>query len=363
MIKAGFAGKDAPTAVFPSIIGRPMLPGILIGMDQKDRYYGNEAMSKRAYLTLKYPMKRSLVVNWDDMESLWFNVFYDELRVAPEEHPILISDSILSSKSQRELITQHMFECFNAPAMHIAISSILSLYASGRTTGVVLECGAGTTSVMPVYEGYAMEHANKRFDLGGSDLNVYLNKILMERGYASFTTSAEREIVRDIKEKMCYVAKDFDVESKFAEESTALEKSYELPDGNLVVMNSELFRCAEVLFQPTLCGKEMSGIHESVFDTIMKCNIDMRKSLYANILVSGGSTMFPGFAERMTKEMIGLAPSRMGEVIKVVASPQRKHSAWIGGSILASLSTFQQMWINKADYDEHGPSIVNRKCW
>ena len=132
-------------------------------------------------------------------------------------------------------------------------------------------------------------------------------------------------------------------------------------DGNVIVIGNERFRCPEVLFQPSLIGKEASGIHDCTFQTIMKCDIDIRKDLYANIVMSGGTTMFPGIAERMTKELTALAPSTMK--IKVVAPPERKYSVWIGGSILASLSTFQQMWISKAEYDESGPSIVHRKCF
>lgn len=332
----------------------------MVGTGQKDEYVGDAAMARRGILVIKYPLEHGIVTSWDDMEKIWHHCFFSELRVDPQEHPVLATEAPLNPKNNRERMTQIMFENFSIPAFYVNIQAVLSLYASGRTSGIVVDSGDGVTHTVPIFEGYSLPHAVNRIDLAGRDLTAWLAKLLIQRGY-SFTTSAELEIVRDIKQSLCFVAEEFEREKANADSNVALEKEYELPDGQVITVATERFECPEALFKPELVGMEADGIHNTTFNSIKTADIDIRRDLYHNIVMSGGSTMFPGIAARVQKEMDLLAPTSMK--VKVIAPPERQYSVWIGGSILASLSTFQQMWISKKEYEEIGPSIVHRKCF
>lgn len=359
MCKAGFAGDDAPRSVFPSFIARANG-----GEDHAYAYVGDEAQIKRGVVLSKtYPTVRGVITNWGDMEKMWHHTFYNELRVAPEEHPVLLTEAPQNPKANRERMTQIMFETFNVPAMYIGIQAVLSLFASCRTTGCVVDSGDEVTHIVPIYEGYALTHAIIRLDLAGRDLTDYLMKTINERGY-TLATPSERDIVRDIKETLCFVALDFEDEMNGAAESSGpfspLDKRFELPGGSVILVGSERIRCPEVLFQPLLVDIDRDGVADATYQAIMKCDVDIRCDLFPNIVLSGGSTMFPGFAERMSKEICALAPASIK--VKIIAPPERKYFTWIGGSILASLSTFQGCWISKEEYDESGPSVVHSKC-
>ena len=311
-------------------------------------------------LKIETPIEHGIVSNWDDMEKVWHHTLYSELRVSPEEHPILMTEASLNPKLNREKMTQIMFEVFNVPCLYVNVQAVLALYSSGRTTGVVLDSGEGISHTVPIYEGYAIPHAIQKILLAGKDLTEYLREILKERGL-NFTTPAELEIVRDIKETMTVVVSDYNEAMKDAEDSHACEKNYELPDGRKILIGNERFRCPEILFNPQLANHDLEGVHKYCFDSVMKCDNDVRKDLFANIILSGGSTLFEAMGERLWQEIHALTPSN-GR-IKVLAPPERLYSVWLGGSILASLSTFQTMWITKQEYDENGPNIIHRKCF
>eukprot|EP00756_Hemistasia_phaeocysticola_P035442 Hpha_TRINITY_DN16584_c1_g3::TRINITY_DN16584_c1_g3_i1::g.132876::m.132876/K05692/ACTB_G1; actin beta/gamma 1 len=293
------------------------------------------------------------------MEKIWHHTFYNELRVAPEDHPVLLTEARMGCpKINRERMAQIMFEKFNTPAMYVGIQAVLSLYTTGDTTGLVLDSGDGVTQTVPIYEGEPLHHAVLCIDMAGREMTDWMGKLLEERGY-SFATSAERKILREIKEKKCDVALCFDKALRNWE-SSGQETEIELPDGQVMSLGSEIFRCPEALFQPQFIGLSSgAGIHQMTFDSIMKCDIGVRSHLYGNIVLSGGTTMFSSIEERVKKEVWCMAPVPMH--VNVRTPPERKYPAWVGGSILSSLSTFQSMWLKKEEYDESGPAVAHRK--
>lgn len=356
LIKAGFAGYDTPSKEFSSIVGKPKY-----GHDNV-LYVGSEAQSKRGVLKLRHPIENGIITNWDDMERIWSYTF-QELGVKSENQAVLLTESPLNPAENRERTAEIMFEKFNVPSMYLISQANLALFASGRTTGCVLESGDGVTCVVPISQGYAISNAIIPFKIAGKQLTDTMVQLISDIGqyFNAPPTTAELEIAREIKEKLCYVAYDFDQTIKIAKGSPDVEKSYELPDGAVVYLNDERVRCPEELFKPSFAG---SGVHKCVLEAITKCDASLHNDLYSNIVLSGGSTMFPGFAERMLKELTHLAP---GKNIEVVPSPDGKYSAWLGGSFLASLSSFDdRSWISKAEYKESGSinrrAVVHQKC-
>lgn len=359
-VKAGFAGEDVPRVQFPSIVGRPKTANVMSGTDVVDCYVGDDAQAKRGILKVEYPIANGIVQDWDDMEKIWSHTFFNGLRAEPQEHAVMLTEAALNPKANRERMTQIMFETFYVPALYVSTQAVLSLYASGRTTGIVCDSGDGVTHIVPIYEGYAMPHGINRLNLAGRDLTEYLMKLMSEKGNA-MTTSAEREIVRDIKEKVCYVAEDVEKETALVEEGSKPDITYELPDGNIVSLGTERFRCPEALFNPALLGKEAMSMSQMVYECIRACDIDVRRDLFHNIVLSGGTTCFQGFGKRMQRELAAMAPSTMR--IRVLYPDDRKHSVFIGGSMLSDLDTFTHMCVSKQEYTENGPGIIHKKCF
>lgn len=362
-IKAGLAGEDAPKTNFPSIVGKSKVLGISVAMDQRDTFVGEEAYEKRGTLNISNPIQNGLIVDWEGAEKIWRHCYYNELKVPPEEHPCLLTETPLNTAKNRESMTELVFEVFTVPSFFIASQAVLALYSSGRTTGIMLDSGHSVTHTVPIYEGYSLPHAIMKIDIGGKDLTEYLMKLLKESGI-SFSAMAEMDLVRDIKEKTCYVANNYNDELKFFQENSSKDVNYYLPDGSVVTLNEQQFKCPEALFQPSLLDKDLPGVHEMLYQSIMKCDPEIRKDIIDNVVLAGGSTLFPKMKERVVKEIGELGSSlKSKNEWDALAPAEREFSVWIGGSILSSLSTFQAMWITEKEYSEIGPSVVHRKCF
>lgn len=266
----------------------------MAGAAEGDRFIGRSAQELRGLLKIRYPMEHGIVTDWADMERIWSHMYADELKTLSEEHPVLLTEAPLNPRANREQAAQIFFETFNVPAMYVSIQAILSLYASGRTTGVVLDSGDGVTHAVPVYEGFAMPHAIQRIDVAGRDVAQHLQTLLRRAGYY-LHTSAEREIVRAIKELRCQLAlpghDDHDAKRPV---------EFALPDGNVIKLGAERFRAPEVLFRPELLGLEDVGAHQILADAIARADMDLRRGLYGNIVLSGGTTLTKGRHARLT---------------------------------------------------------------
>lgn len=327
----------------------------MAGPVEGDTFVGHRAEELRGILTLKYPMAHGVIEHWDDMELIWRHI-YSEMKVIAEEHPVLLTEAPLNPRKNREKAAEIFFETFGAPALFVTAQAILSLYASGRTTGVVLDSGDGVTHAVPVYEGFALPHAVMRSDIAGRDVTEHLALQLRKTGHV-FHTSAEREVVREIKEKECYLV----VKEQAEHDKASAQHQYRLPDGNTINLGAERYRAPEILFNPSLVGLEYPGIHELLAHSISRADLDLRQTLFSQIVLSGGSTMFEKFGERLLSDLKKLAPKEIK--IRIAAPPERKMSTWIGGSILASLATFKKMWVSKEEYLEGDSSILHRKAF
>nr|XP_006637939.1 PREDICTED: actin-like [Lepisosteus oculatus] len=357
-IKIGISGEREPRFIYENIIGSPKATSATQVPDLKDFYIGKEAWDKRDNLTIQYPVENGTVVSWDNMEMVWKNIYRSDLKCDSREMAVLMTECPGSPAAQREKMCALMFEEFNVPAFYVAVQAVLALFSTGRITGCVLDIGDGVSHAVPVYEGYCLPHAALRLDLAGRDITEYLASLLKDNG-VSFAGAAEEDIAGDIKEKVCYVALDSQLE--LAKPTDEAEKYFRLPDGQVVTVHTERFRAPEILFRPEDVGMEAPGVDRLLFKTVMKSDVDLRSTLLENIVLSGGSSLFPGMERRIKKEISTLA--QPGMAVKVFAPPERKISTWLGGSVLSSLSAFREMCITPAEYEEVGPNIVHQKCF
>ncbi|MFX0090695.1 MAG: actin, cytoplasmic 2 [Candidatus Hodarchaeota archaeon] len=347
LMKAGFSDEDYPRWIFSTLLGYPRFMNIMDDVDHyiRNYYVGEEAQQLRGVLNLVYPVECGLVVNWDAITKIWNEYFQRYFQINPSEHPVLLTEPPLHPTRNREKMAEVFFEIFNVPAIYVSISAVLSLYASGRTTGVIVDMGESVTQVVPIYEGLPISQAISRLDIGGSDITQYFHRLLRRSGYSL-------SLIRDIKERLCYVALDPE-----REQESDREEQYILPDGEAITLGTERFLAPETYFHPTAMEQEEQALHEVINNTLQQCDTNLRSELCQNIILSGGSSLFPGLKERLHKELSKMLPKTK---IRIITPSERQYSAWIGGSLLSSMAAFKQHWITREEYKKRGSSVINR---
>jgi len=371
-VKCGYAGDNFPAFIFPSMVGTPMMrfEEEFKDVELKDVMVGDECHKYRSMLETSYPVENGIVKDWVGMKNLWDYTFNEKMKIDPKNHKILLTEPPMNPVNNQKAMLENMFETYEFQAAKVSIQAMLVLYAQGLMTGVVVDSGDGVTHVVPVWEGICPPHLIRRLNVAGRHVTRYLIKLLQVRGYA-FNRSADFETVRHIKEKLCYVGYDLDVERRLALETTTLIKKYTLPDGRVIKVGMERFGAPEVLFNPGLLDMDGGGMSEMLFQMIQDADIDLRSAFYKHIVLSGGSTMYPGLPSRLEKDMRQLYLDRClkGDKaalarfkLRIEDPPRRKHMVFLGGSVLADImKEREEFWISKAEWEEQGANIIGKK--
>lgn len=382
-IKIGLSTDEKPHITMPALVGRPMLRSnekISEELELKPIMVGDEVTPVRSLLELSHPMKNGIIVNDEDMGILWDYCVHNKLGLKQDElkdRRVLITEAPSNPNSNKTKMGEILFEKLGIGAFNIEPQAKLTLFCEGLESGIVLECGDSVSHCIPISDGFLLHHFIQRLDVAGRDITDYLIRLLQAKGYA-FNSTADFERIREYKEKYCFVSCDLERDRLLDKETTYYNSFEKLPDGTKVRISNEKFEAPEILFQPHLIEVAGDGIHEQLFNSINKCPMDVRKSLYENIVLSGGSTMFPGFASRIENEIrklyiktnLSALPEDQREIkikINILDSPRRKFSVFSGACVLGKAynndnEQCNAYWITKLDWDEVGPDIILKKC-
>lgn len=356
--RAGFGGQDTPKVVFPTVVGHERHSDGMVELTGQESYVGVAAETRRSVLLLKRPVKESGVENWDDYERVVHHTF-EQLKTSAPETKVLYSVPVMGSKANEQKMSQLLFESYNVPVLAAAYAPVMSLYGAGKSSGVVVEIGEGSTQIMPIWEGAMIGEAVKKTRIGGEMLTNWFSRVLTEsvKGMVDPTQSMLLD-VRLLKQQSCYVAQNYEKELKeFEESKNALRRlTCSLVDGSKLTLGSERIRVGEALFTPSLLGIDALPLDQLVRDAFKRSPLDIRQHLAQNIILSGGTTLMTGLEERLEAEL-----NKGGKKeARVLALPNRLHLTWIGGSRLASHDSFQGNWLTKQQYEEIGPSAIHQ---
>lgn len=373
VIKAGLAGEQEPSVQLPNLLGRPVMraDGMIAGQVE-DLMIGDEANAARSVLQLSRPIQNGVVKDWEGMEAVWDYTFKKLGIVNPADHKVLQTEAALNPSRNREKMVEIMFEKYGFAGVNVSVQAILALNSRGLQSGFVVDSGDGVTHLVPVTEGYLEPALVQRVNLAGRHVTEQLMKLLVGQGHPLNSTT-DFETVREVKQKLCYVAYDPEAEKKLARETTLVDRQYVLPDSRTMRVGAERFMAPEILFNPALAGHgDADGLADLVFNTIRKSDIHVQKDYFQQILLSGGTTMFPGMSSRLEKDLKALYlknvlrgdTSRASKFrVHVEDPPHRQHMVFLGASIMADAYEQQansRFWISRQEYQDSGAGAVHR---
>lgn len=348
--KIGFAGEDQPRAIIQTVPRSPIK--IKPNFSQEtliERKPPSKLIREKGFLEGISPIKRGVIKDWDAMERFWEYCFYQVLKINPSNHSVILTETALNTKENRNRMMEIMFETFSIPSVYIGTQAVLSLYATGRTTGCVINSGEGVTNIVPICENYVNNQAVQKIELAGQDITNFLQRIMRQAGYP-LMTAKEKRILIEIKENNCYIATDFEDEINLAKDISKIQKEHIAPDGNKIIFGTERFTAPECLFNPSIMGKELPSLHEALYEAINQSDIHYRKELFNNIILSGGNTLLPGLKERLSIELKKIIPETTD--VRVIIPEDRAITTWFGGSLLGALPSFKDLAIKKQQYKE-----------
>ncbi|XP_008553890.1 actin-related protein 3 [Microplitis mediator] len=389
--KLGFAGNRDPQLTFPSAIaiketakvGDNSARRVTKGVEDLDFYIGYEAFNSPGY-SIKYPVRHGLVEDWDLMERFLQQCIFKYLRAEPEDHYFLLTEPPLNTPENREYMAEIMFESFNVPGLYIAVQAVLALAASWTAksvedrslTGIVVDSGDGVTHVIPVASGFVIGSCIKHIPIAGRDITYFIQSLLRERE-VGIPPEQSLETAKAIKEKYCYICPD--IAKEFAKYDSDPSKFKQHTGVNSITQQSfnvdvgyERFLGPEIFFHPEFANPDFTTpLGEIVDDVIQNCPIDVRRPLYKNIVLSGGSTMFKDFGRRLQRDVKKMVDARLklseklsgGHItptaidVRVITHHKQRCAVWFGGALLASGPEFYQVCHTKKDYQEYGPGI------
>lgn len=352
-VVAGIAGDYNPKFIYPSFIAKEKKGSNNKKQQDLSEYIGNDVKEKRYTCDISYTLNRSKVENFENYEKIVDQIFQD-LKEAPEKRQCMVSHSIMETTKNLYKIQEIYFESFKVPAFCNVLDSILSLMAVSRNVGMILDVGDGHTTCYPVLDTFHFKRSCISMNFGGKDMTDYLMSSLRDGGHY-FYNNNHREMIIDLKEKECGVLEkpeDYFNKCKSSKQEREEEKTYSLPDGTKINLGLERFKCGELLFNPNHYGFNNLSIQELLYESINAVDINSRKELYTNIILTGGVTYLKGFKDRLQKEMEKLLPTY--SKLRISEYDERNNFVWMGGSTLSSLSSFSPSWITRNDYLESG---------